>query len=260
MTAILPNVVLCMCDQLRAFEVGCYGNPVVQTPNLDQLAKGGGRFDIAVANNPVCMPSRSSLLTGQHSRTCWGRLDNYSESRANGTVHVPEYPVRVRSQLLAPTLAEQFKAAGYETALVGKWHIHPAPDLLGFDHALYPFVHHRNTGQTYIENDAPPRVVDGFGVKPRLREPGLDRLGLVAEPDHELAEAGVPVVSEQVPEDRLAVDRHQRLRLRLGLLDQSRPHAASKNRDLHREDPRQATGHTNRDQSVAVSADAVRWQ
>jgi len=67
-----PNVIVCLCDQLRAFDVGCYGNDTIRTPHIDRLAKEGVRFDLAVSNNPVCMPARSALLTGQYSRTCMG--------------------------------------------------------------------------------------------------------------------------------------------------------------------------------------------
>jgi len=54
-----PNIVVIMCDQLRAHEVGCYGNPVARTPHIDRLAREGVRFEHAVSSNPVCMPARS---------------------------------------------------------------------------------------------------------------------------------------------------------------------------------------------------------
>lgn len=160
-----PNVVLCICDQLRAFEVGCYGNPVIRTPHIDRLAAGGVRFNLAVSNNPVCMPARSSLLSGQYSRTCMGMLNNYAERRPDGTVTLPEYPAQDRVHLKDPALPEQFKKSGYETVLFGKWHIHPAPGVVGFDYALFPRVHHRHTGQTFIENTGMGEVVDGFSVE-----------------------------------------------------------------------------------------------
>ena len=47
-----PNIILCVCDQLRAFEIGCYGNPVIRTPNLDARASQGVRFETAVSNYP----------------------------------------------------------------------------------------------------------------------------------------------------------------------------------------------------------------
>jgi len=166
----LPNIVLCMCDQLRAFEVGCYGNPVVRTPHIDALAREGACFEYAVTNNPVCMPARSCLLSGQYSRTCMGSLGNFVASDERGRATLPEYPVRERVHLLAPTLPEQLKTLGYDTALIGKWHIHPAPQEVGFDYSLYPRVHHRYTGQRFIEHDVRSGAerefaVDGYSVE-----------------------------------------------------------------------------------------------
>ena len=138
-SAVKPNIVLCMCDQMRAFEVGCYGHPVVRTPNIDRLASRGTRFDLAVTNNPVCTPARASLLTGQYSRTCCGMLNN---------THVnPPNPKRER--MLEPTVAEVCRENGYRTALIGKWHMDPQPQLVGFDHAVYPRYEHKYYEQTY---------------------------------------------------------------------------------------------------------------
>ena len=160
-----PNVIVCMCDQLRAFEVGCYGNPVIRTPHIDQLAREGVRFETAITNNPVCMPARSCLLSGQYSRTCMGDLGNTVALDAQGRAYLPEYPSEQRTQLPGPTLAEQLKAAGYETALIGKWHVQPAPHLVGFEQAVYPRVHHRYTGQTFVENHGEGALVDGYSVE-----------------------------------------------------------------------------------------------
>ena len=158
-----PNVIVCLCDQLRAFEVGCYGNDIIRTPHIDRLAAEGVRFDLAVSNNPVCMPARSALLTGQYSRTCMGSLNNNSDG-GDVPKSLPEYPVDERDWLRDTTLAEAFKAQGYETALFGKWHIQPAPHRVGFDYALFPRVHHRHTGQTFVENTGLGDVVDGFSI------------------------------------------------------------------------------------------------
>ncbi len=160
-----PNVILCICDQLRAFEVGCYGNEVVRTPHLDRLAAEGVRFETAVSNNPVCMPARSCLLSGQYSRTCMGALGNFSERHEDGSTSMPEYPASGRPHLPAPTLPEMFRSLGYDTALIGKWHIHSAPGPLGFDYSLYPRVHHRHSGQSFVENDGEEFRVDGFSVR-----------------------------------------------------------------------------------------------
>ncbi|MBI2439882.1 MAG: sulfatase-like hydrolase/transferase [Lentisphaerae bacterium] len=149
-----PNVILCMCDQLRAHSVGCYGDRVVQTPRIDRLAEQGARFETAVTNNPVCTPARSILLSGQYSRTCTGMVGNMHADR----------PSRSRSRLVSPTLAEMFRQNGYRTALIGKWHIDPDPALIGFDSAVYPRVEHRYFGQTYFDDPAKEGFVVGeFG-------------------------------------------------------------------------------------------------
>ena len=150
MTTKKPNVVVCLCDQLRAMDIACYGSSFVKTPNIDALASSGVRFDIACSNNPVCTPGRSMLLSGQYSRSCLGALGNVAE------------PVRERKVFPGPTLAESFKSAGYRTGLIGKWHIGPHPRTVGFDSAFFPHHSHRYTGQTFFDIDDHSRVVDGF--------------------------------------------------------------------------------------------------
>ncbi|OPZ31372.1 MAG: Choline-sulfatase [Lentisphaerae bacterium ADurb.BinA184] len=147
-----PNVVLCLCDQLRAHAVGCYGDLAAQTPHIDRLAAGGVRFDLAMTNNPVCTPARSSLLSGQYGRTCTGELGNVAD----------DPPCPRRRRLPAPTLAERFREAGYQTAVIGKWHLDPAPRTLGFEHAVCPLTIHRYRQQTYIEDDRPWFTVGPF--------------------------------------------------------------------------------------------------
>ena len=147
-----PNVIVCLCDQLRSFEVGCYGNEVLKTPHLDSLAANGIRFDIAVSNNPVCTPARSCLLTGQYSRTCAGYLGNEGD----------EAPPLNRKKLLDITMPEAFKQAGYTTALIGKWHIAAHPKLLDFDEYLFPKLHHLNYNQIYFEESGRAFTVGGL--------------------------------------------------------------------------------------------------
>ena len=155
-----PNIIVCLCDQLRAFEVGCYGNSFIRTPNMDRLAERGVRFDIACSNNPVCTPGRSVLLTGQYSRTCMGSLTNVGE------------PVPERFQLKDPTLADSFKAAGYDTALIGKWHIGPTPQTVGFDFAVYPYHAHRYTHQLFHRSCGEDITIDGFTTDYETEELG----------------------------------------------------------------------------------------
>jgi len=156
-----PNVVVVMCDQMRAFAAGCYGNEFCRTPNIDRLAAEGVRFEHAVSNNPVCTPARGTFLSGQYSRTWQGDLNN--PVAEFGNLCAPE-PIWKRVHCKDPTLAEQLKAVGYDTALIGKWHIHPAPDLLGFDYKVYPRVNHRHSKQVFVDQLPPGEVVDDWSV------------------------------------------------------------------------------------------------
>ena len=60
-----PNVLFVICDQLRADHLGFAGNQVVRTPHIDAIAAGGTVFDRAYVNNPICMPNRSTMMTGR---------------------------------------------------------------------------------------------------------------------------------------------------------------------------------------------------
>jgi arylsulfatase A-like enzyme len=159
-----PNIVLCICDQLRPFEVGCYGSPVVRTPAIDRLAREGVRFETAVTNYPVCMAARSVLMSGQYNRTCTGGVSNVNVPTWPGDCCMPEYPVRGRPHLRDTTLPEALREAGYRTAIIGKWHIHAWPDDVGFDSYLIPRVHHCYTGQSFTRDGGPEFAPDGFSV------------------------------------------------------------------------------------------------
>lgn len=159
-----PSIILCTCDQLRAFELGCYGNPVIQTPNVNRLAEEGLRFETAVSNFPVCMAARSVLLSGQYNRTCTGGVDNVSCELPGGRRVMPDYPHAGRPHLRDKTLPEILREAGYHTRVIGKWHIHSWPDDIGFDEYLIPRVHHCHTGQNFTENGGPEFVPQGYSV------------------------------------------------------------------------------------------------
>lgn len=161
-----PNIILVTCDELRAFEVRCYGNEVIQTPHIDSLAAKGLRFEIGVSNNPVCMPARSIMMSGQYSRTCCGQLHNENSNVSWGIGWLsPFYPVKGRPHLKDPTLPEILRSNGYHTATVGKWHIHSWPHDVGFDYYLIPRVQHRHIGQSFTENGGPEFVPEGFSVE-----------------------------------------------------------------------------------------------
>ena len=159
-----PNIIVCICDQLRAFETGCYGNPVIQTPNVDRLAREGVRFELAVTNFPVCMAARSVLLSGEYNRTCTGGVSNVAFETQAGDFSMPEYPYAGRPHLREQTLPEVLRGAGYETAVIGKWHIHSWPNDVGFDSYLIPRVHHCHSGQSYTQDGGQEFVPEGWSV------------------------------------------------------------------------------------------------
>lgn len=99
-----PNIILIMADQLRFDALGCYGNNQIKTPNIDKLALNGSTFDRHFIQNPVCSPSRCSILTGRYPK-------NHG-TRDNG---IPLKDEEV-------TIAEVLKDNGYLTAAIGKMH------------------------------------------------------------------------------------------------------------------------------------------
>src|SRR3954451_1611056 len=121
-TAEPPNVVLIVADDLGGVDLGCYGSRFHRTPKLDALASAGRRFTRAYAACPVCSPTRAAIMTGKYPArlhlTDWlpGRPD-----RPDQKLLRPEF--RQQLPLEETTLAEVFKAAGYATGHIGKWHL-----------------------------------------------------------------------------------------------------------------------------------------
>jgi len=159
-----PNIILITSDQLRPYELGCYGGTQVATPNIDHLAARGTVWDTAITNFPVCMAARSILMSGQHNRTATGGKTNVAYPGRTGDFNMPEYPFHKRPHLKDPTLPELLGDAGYETNVIGKWHIHSWPHEIGFDHYLIPRVHHAHSAQIYSRDGGPEFAPDGYSV------------------------------------------------------------------------------------------------
>jgi arylsulfatase A-like enzyme len=117
-----PNIIFVVADDLGYGELGCYGQALIRTPNLDRMAAEGVRFTDCYAGSTVCAPSRCALMTGRHTGHCHVR----------GNALVPLRPEDL-------TVAEVLKGAGYATGLIGKWGLGEPkttglPNRKGFDY------------------------------------------------------------------------------------------------------------------------------
>src|SRR4051812_5567480 len=138
-----PNIILVMTDDQGYGDLGCTGNPVLRTPNIDRFSKEAFRFT-EFHVSPTCAPTRSALMTGRHEFK-------------NGVTHTINE--RERMTLNATTLPQLLKRAGYTTGIFGKWHLGDEalyqPNHRGFDEV---FIHGAGgIGQTYAGScgDAP---------------------------------------------------------------------------------------------------------
>lgn len=168
-----PNVILMMVDQLRFDCLGANGNPIVSTPNLDMMANQGYNFENAYTAVPSCIPSRAALMTGL-SQEHHGRI-GYEDG-------VP--------WTYEKTLPRTFSSLGYQTECIGKMHVYPERNRLGFDHVVLHdgYLHaarkYDNPYGTQFEN------VDDYlawfkkkkGIDADLMDNGLDCNSWVARP------------------------------------------------------------------------------
>jgi len=110
-----PNILYIMSDDHGYQAISAYGSQLIDTPNIDRIAKAGVRFDRCYVTNSLCAPSRACVLTGTYSHVN-GMYDHYT-SKFNNDL---------------PTFPKLLQAAGYQTAIVGKWHLKCDP--AGFDY------------------------------------------------------------------------------------------------------------------------------
>lgn len=160
-----PNILLIMCDQLRADVLSCYGQTELHTPNIDRIAQMGVRFERAYSQTPVCMPARHSLIAGKNAFET-GFLDN---AQKNPIVDHP--------------LAAVIRENGYYTCAVGKMHFVPVLEHYGFD-------------KRYVSEEIPRHYDDDDYLKYLVNEGFSD----VVEPHgHRSEQYYVPQIS-QLPE------------------------------------------------------------
>lgn len=139
-----PNIVIILADDLGYGDLGAYGCPDIKTPNLDRLANQGVRFTQFYANGPECSPTRVALLSGRYQQRVGGlecaigagNIGRYNEAKWLSDQHDLGLPAE------HCTLPVQLKKAGYNTAIIGKWHLgyEPKfrPDKQGFDYSIGP--------------------------------------------------------------------------------------------------------------------------
>jgi len=153
-----PNIIFILADDLGYNELGCYGQEIIRTPNIDKLAAEGMRFTQHYSGSPVCAPSRSVLMTGLHTGHTFTR-DN-REIKPEGQAPIPDS---------ALTIAEVLKKQGYTTAAMGKWGLgfpgsEGDPNNQGFDlffgyncqrhaHNHYPKYLWRNDEKIMLEGN-----------------------------------------------------------------------------------------------------------
>jgi len=123
-----PNIIYILADDLGYGDLGCYGQEIIRTPNIDKLALQGLKFTQHYAGSTVCAPSRCSLMTGLHTGHTYVRGNR--ATKPMGQLPLPESTV---------TVAKSLRNAGYSTALIGKWGLGGpgsvgTPNKQGFDY------------------------------------------------------------------------------------------------------------------------------
>ncbi|NOX57089.1 MAG: arylsulfatase [Planctomycetes bacterium] len=143
-----PNIIFILADDLGQFDLGCYGQKNILTPNLDRMAAEGMRFTQCYAGAAVCAPSRCCLMTGLHT--------GHARVRSNSS-RVGGVPPQGRVPLIDEdlTVAEVLKSVGYATGITGKWGLGEpntsgVPNRQGFDE-WFGFLNQRHAHTYYPE-------------------------------------------------------------------------------------------------------------
>jgi arylsulfatase A-like enzyme len=161
--ATKPNILFILADDMGWGDLSCYGRPDYRTPNLDRLAAEGMRFTNGYSAAPVCTPTRVGFFTGRYpARLPVGLNEPLTQRSQMGD--------RIRTAGIPPdhpTVSSLIKRQGYDTALIGKWHVgylpHFSPLKIGFDEffgnmsgAIDHFTHKDMTGERdFFEGEVP---------------------------------------------------------------------------------------------------------
>ena len=158
----VPNVLVILADDLGFADLSCQGTSDIKTPNIDRIFNGGMRFSNFYANCTVCSPTRAALLTGRYP----------DMAGVPGVIRTDEEDSWGFLSPGVTLLPEKLKKAGYETALIGKWHLGlekpNLPNLRGFDHfhgflgdMMDDYQSHLRHGNNYMRKNS--MVVDPQG-------------------------------------------------------------------------------------------------
>ena len=171
-----PHIVFIVADDLGFADLGCYGGRVPVSPVLDRMAAEGIRFRQGYANSPVCSPTRFALMTGRYQYRLRGAAEEPISSRSRGSTTLglpPEHP----------TLPSLLRAAGYRTALAGKWHLGYPPAFGPLRSEFLKAVNSREVRQQLVINGMYP-VGDGPDALLKTMRDDTERWGRIMRATH----------------------------------------------------------------------------
>lgn len=155
-----PNIVLILADDLGYGSLGCYGNQKVKTPHIDALAASGMKFRDFHSNGPMCTPTRAAILTGRYQQRCAWVPDEelspvFRKQRQDNLLQRWAWGLSAQ-EITLPAL---LRAAGYRTALIGKWH-------LGYDRKFHPMNYGFHEFRGFIGGNVNYHThIAGYGTK-----------------------------------------------------------------------------------------------
>lgn len=158
-----PNIIFIMSDDHAYQAIGAYGSRLIQTPNIDRIGKEGIRFNKCFVTNSLCSPSRAVILTGRYSHRTGARDNSFSMRIDSGIVTFP--------MLL--------QKGGYQTAIVGKWHLRNQPK--GFNYSSILISQGQYYNPDFITNGDTARV-HGY-VTNIIMDKALNWLSSIRNPD-----------------------------------------------------------------------------
>ncbi len=174
-----PNILIIQVDQMSALALAAYGHPLVKTPNIDRLAERGNLFENAYCNFPLCVPSRSSTLTGRYAH------------------NILQWDNAIKLPASVPTLAHYLRSVHYHTVPCGKMHFIGPDQIHGFNERITTDIYPSNfawtpdwiAGERYRPTGINMRAVVDSGICVR---------NLQIDYDEEVAHSGIQKLHDLV--------------------------------------------------------------